>query len=190
MTTGSEYFVRIKDGETDNQLFSGSEIILHINTIKFSGGLAVSVKEKGFQDTSLTDADNNSIGSNYNRRKSNASFKGFNNPVMTIAGMMSIGGIGSDTITINEGGTAWTPVPIQYKVLTPTRLMMMVVSGHKFYLNDTNIIKYLKTVDSDGNQFYTGSGMPVAITAWGMDPVFDDSNNGVKFNLAFIEDKD
>ncbi|MFW5891576.1 MAG: hypothetical protein ACOCUI_05100 [bacterium] len=179
--TIKEKLVRIKDMDTsENALFSGEEIIMFIDNISLTNNSKVQTSAKGFQDLSLASGEN--IQTNYNRRKSNITYKGFENPTINISGLISETAIGSDTITLDDG---------IYKLLTPIRLFQLVTSGKSFYLNDYILINNLKTLDTDNNRIYNDNGMPVAIQGFTMTPILGiGDEKGINYTIDFIEDKE
>ena len=182
-------FIRIRDNEADTgQLFSGSELIIHVDSISMSGGNTNQKIERGFQSIIYADPSTEAVENletHYNRRKTNISFRGSQIPTITITGMMSNISIGSNTITLVTGNTTE-----EVKVITPTRFIKMCISGRQFHLRDGVLINSLNTLNSDSERIYGDNGVPVAIESWSMTPIFDDVNKGIAFNITFIEDKE
>ena len=123
--------------------------MLYIDSYTYSGKNNLQMKEKGFQDISLTTADASDIGSNYNRRKSNVSYIGFPNPTINLSGFMSEISIGADTKTINE---------VEYKLMNANRFMKLVNSGRTLKLNDDVLIRFLKSGSVDGDNYFDSDG--------------------------------
>jgi len=176
-----ESFIRIKDiMEDDEQLFSGSEILLYVDTYTYSGKNNLQMKEKGFQDIGLTAADAGDTGSNYNRRKSNVSYIGFPNPTINISGFMSEIAIGSETKTING---------VTYVLMNPNRFMKIINSGRTLRLNDDVLIRYLKSGSTSGDNYFDTNGMPIVIDSWTLNPILGEETKGINWNLTIMEDK-
>lgn len=180
--------VTLKDYNT-TPLWDGEEILLLGTTIRFEGSNTVSGKPKTFQllnlqteDTDAGDTEASYIN-NYNRRKYNNTYAGFNNVKITATIVYNPDEVG-DKITVNS---------TQKMVFTPNKLFELILKPRTMYLKDEFIINLLTTTETTIAAetipaVYSSRGIPVLLTSWDMSPAIEGKE--IIINLTFIEDKE
>jgi len=179
-------FVTIKDISTDgNALWGGASVYFLATKFNISGGNIVSSRPKTFQETdrTQTDIDNGDTTelyflNNYNRRKSNISYTGFNNPVITISCIYNPDKVGA----VQKIGDT------NVSIFTPNKLLELVLKPRTVYIKDEFLHGLLSLPENNESPaIYGVNGFPVILQDWDITPSLEGKE--VVMNLKFIEDQ-
>lgn len=181
-------FVRIKDTNT-SPLWEGEEVYMIATNFRMESSNLISGKPKTFQLQPITTddiGDDETTGiylANYNRRKSNISYAGFNNPIIRITCAYNPNEM-SPISSINGTDTM---------IFTPNKLMELILKPRTVYIKDEFLIELLSNTEATTGtsiipKVYGTNGMPVVLDSWSLDPSTDGKE--VIMDLTFREDKE
>lgn len=177
-------FVTIQDRTAVNPLWGGETVTLLATSINLNSGNIIASKPKTFQTTTQTDADTtagDATGSyinNYNRRKSNVSYSGFNNQLMQVKCVYNPEIIGNNA-TLSDVST---------KIFNPSKLMELVLKPRTIYIKDQILVGLLSTTQDGSPSIYNTYGIPVVLVSWNITPSLEGSE--ILMELSFREDKE
>lgn len=189
-------FVRIIDISTVNPLWAtggiGQEVLILAKDFNLASGNIISPKPKSFQETDLSTEDKASSGDteyvagvstasyikNFDRRKSNVSYAGFDNHKITVTALYNPTTIGANG-EINN---------LDRKIFTPAKLMELVLKPRTMYIKDELLWGILSNPeDNNTPAIYGKYGIPVILTDWSITPSLEGEE--ITMNLTFTEDK-
>jgi len=177
-------FITIQDRASTGSLWEGQEVLVMATSINISSANTITPKPKTNQVTTRTtedDALGDGVGSyfnNYNRRKSNVSYTGFQNSRLSIKSVFSQEKLGNST---NIGG-------VEKKIWTPSKLYELILKPRTVYIKDQVLVDLLKTTQDTSPLIYSVWGIPVILSSWNIVPSVEDKE--IVMEMEFIEDKE
>jgi len=122
---------------------------------------------------------------NFNSRKGQSSYQGFNSPIITLRGNVNI----EEKTTSTSGTGRIDNSSSNPKVVTVYRLWKMALTPRKYYLWDSKIINSLITDDEFDVSYTESDGIPVAIRSLRLMADSKDTNK-VVYELKLLEDRE
>ena len=178
IATNESYLI---DVSTDKPVSAGSKIYLRTKSITFPFINILAVRPRILINPDFnTDDVGSYLGSNWSRRKSDISYQGFNQPVITVNGWIDLDSPGSlsDDIQLATVNRLWKMFS------SPTHM--------PYYFWDSKIGSALANGDYDdnmGNPYdQTGGSIPVLIKDFNVD-WRESSLNKLEYTLVLWEDK-
>jgi len=176
-------FVKIKDISA-NGLWNNEWVLLLAKDFNIASGNIISPKPKTFQETNPTVEDTSagdtstSYLNNYNRRKSNVSYTGFNNNTITVTAVYNPTTVGPKT-KVND--------IVDQKIFTPSKLFELILKPRTVYIKDEVLWDLLSQSEDGSPAIYGENGIPVILKDWNITPSLEGEE--ITMNLTFIEDK-
>lgn len=170
-------FITIKDTNA-TPIWNGSELyILATAPLSISGSNNVASVEKNFLDIDVTD--DLTYAANWNRRKSEISYGGFKNSIITLRCGYNPTVVGT---TIAVGGE-------DKNVFTPSKLFELLLQPRTVYIKDEFLIRdLLSTIEGSSPAVYTSNGIPVVLQGYKLTP--SKKGKEVIMDLTFTEGKE